>query len=329
MLPATLRPTFSFYVGPSIPHRITAAAACGDAVTVAGKGGPEAIRDLRRRGNFQTPVIFDRRGYELGADPVDLAEWIDEQRSVGADRVLTAGRLARYSKSEPTAWHDEVRAELALGGEFEATALIALDARILARFANDLVAIAGEYSAPLAIVLIDGADPLSHAGATDGLIRVARGLANVSLLRSDHGSIAVPAFGGAHASIGLAGYTRHYSMGRGRAKPTKTNRVFVRYYLDWFTADLIAGWSAAGRALNCDLPCCGGQPLDRFFDDRLDPLMHNMHAIAEFADYVLNADPVDRPRTFLDTVAQAHAHYDINGIHGPVSKPQLNSWALL
>ena len=138
---ATLQPSFSFYVGPSIPARITAAARLADAVTIGGKGGPDAIRKLRKIDQFQTPVIFDRRGYELGAGPIDVARWIDEQLKAGADRVLTSGRLARYTAADPTAWQDELRSELAVAGEFEATALVALDARILARFASELIAI--------------------------------------------------------------------------------------------------------------------------------------------------------------------------------------------
>jgi hypothetical protein len=54
-----------------------------------------------------------------------------------------------------------------------------------------------------------------------------------------------------------------------------------------------------------------------------------MTALAAFADEVLGADPMDRARTILDLVAKAHGRYDIAGLHGPMSKAQLNAWALL
>lgn len=323
----TLQPTFSFYVGPSDVALIAEVAAAADAVTVVGKGGPDAIRTLRRQG-FTATVLFDRAGYSANAGTVDIARWIDEQTTAGADRVLTAGRLVSLRAGEPQAWRDDLAAELALAEEFEATALVALDARILARHTTDLIALLGEARRPVALVLADRADPLALSGATDGLSRLVRATDQLSVLRADHGAVAVPAFGGAHAAFGLVASKRHYAMSAARAKRGNFARVFVPYYLDWFTADLIAGWAAAERALRCDLPCCEGRTMDRFLDTRLQPREHNMRAIAAFADYVLTPDPVDRPRTFLDAVATAHSHYDIDGLVGPTSKAQLNAWAL-
>ena len=330
MTPLTMQPSFSFHVGSSDSDLIVAAATLADAVTVSGKGGPKAIRKLRRQAGFSGPVLFDRCGYaEDEPGRIDVSRWLDEQLSAGADRLLSVGRLVRYKAAQPKDWRDLVTAEIEIAALHDATALIAIDGRILARFPDDLALVINDGSVPIALVLVDARDPLGLPGATDGLSRLIRGVDALSILRADHGAIAVPAFGGAHASMGLSGSTRHYSAGRGGAKPTPMNRVFVPHYLDWFTADLIAGWAAANSTLQCGLPCCNGQRLDRFFDLSLKPRTHNMTALAAFAEDVLGADPPDRARSFLDHVAKAHGRYDIAGFHGPTSKAQLNAWALL
>jgi hypothetical protein len=330
MTPVTMRPSFSFHVGSSNPDLIVAAATLADAVTVSGKSGPKAVRALRRRTGFDGAVLFDRCGYmEDEPDQIDVSRWLDEQRSADADRLLTVGRLVRFTAAQPDEWIDPFAAEIAIAAMHGATALIALDGRILARFPDELTRLINNGGVPVALVLVDAGDPLGLPGATDGLSRLVRRVDALSVIRADHGAIAVPAFDGAHASMGLSGSTRHYSAGRGGAKPTPMNRVFVPYYLDWFTADLIAGWAAANKVLQCHLPCCNGQRLDRFFDLSLKPRTHNMTALAAFGDEVLGAEPQDRARTFLDLVAKAHSRYDIAGLHGPTSKAQLNSWALL
>ena len=83
------------------------------------------------------------------------------------------------------------------------------------------------------------------------------------------------------------------------------SRVFVPP-LDWFLADKIAGWTAAGASIACSLPCCGGRSLERFDPDE-DEVPHNMTALAHFAYYVLDADPLDRPSVFRQEVRKAVA----------------------
>jgi hypothetical protein len=104
----TLRPSFSFHVGSSNPDLIVAGAALADAVTVSGKGGPKAVRALRRRNGFTNAVLFDRCGYAVDDfDRIDMSRWADEQRSAGADRVLTVGRLVRFTAANPDGWIDD------------------------------------------------------------------------------------------------------------------------------------------------------------------------------------------------------------------------------
>lgn len=115
---------------------------------------------------------------------------------------------------------------------------------------------------------------------------------------------------------------------RPRRRPGSSARVFVRPLLDWFLAEDIAGWVATGHDLVCDLPCCHGQSLDRFIDTDLDVNLHNMNTLAEFAEYILNAEVADRGPEFLEECRLASSKYGLAGIKGPQDpKAQLTSWA--
>ncbi len=61
-VPVTLAPSFSFYVPATRPDRISAAAAFGDALTVAGPTGPDVVGKLRDSG-FTKAALFDGMGY--------------------------------------------------------------------------------------------------------------------------------------------------------------------------------------------------------------------------------------------------------------------------
>ena len=50
----------------------------------------------------------------------------------------------------------------------------------------------------------------------------------------------------------------------------------------------------------CHLPCCNGRSLAQFLDPDLDADWHNMNALANLADYVINADAAHRATEFLN-----------------------------
>ena len=109
----------------------------------------------------------------------------------------------------------------------------------------------------------------------------------------------------------------------------RTARLFVRPLLDWFRASEIAGWTAAGSDIKCSLPCCGGESLARFLDEDLDATFHNMNALADFAEYVMNAPREDRQSEFLNACREAVARYGNAGFKGPENpKAQLTGWVV-
>ena len=72
--PRTLGSSMSFYVPvalrftPAHSELVTRASQFGDAVTLAGRGGPTLARRLRDQGlELETPLLFDAMGYKEGA----------------------------------------------------------------------------------------------------------------------------------------------------------------------------------------------------------------------------------------------------------------------
>lgn len=184
--PATLSGTFSFYV----PHTDTATLgvvdSLADAVTVKGPKGPATIRELRLRG-WDTPVIFDRSGYDPRTASVDSERWFDEQAAAGADRLLTAGTWVAWSEDRHTLGR-AIDIEIARCDDHpEATALLALDYRWLTKAPMDLAGALNSVGRPAALVLAHPTDPLGPGHAVEGLIAVTRSVENVSILRTDHG----------------------------------------------------------------------------------------------------------------------------------------------
>jgi hypothetical protein len=187
-----------------------------------------------------------------------------------------------------------------------------------------------ETSRPIALVLADRGDPLSLNGAVPGLRQLVARVPRLSLFRTDHGGVGALAFGAVHASMGLTTTTRHFAAAgmSPRRIVDNTARLFVRSILDWFRAAEIAGWTAAGSDFSCRLSCCAGAPLSQYLDPDLDATFHNMNSLADFADYILDADPTDRPALYLATCHAAISRYGLAGFNGPEhSKAQLNSWA--
>ena len=325
------RPTFSFYLTAHKckvdPGTALRAARLADSITVAGAKGPKIVRQLRTAG-LDAPARFDGLGYSTD-EPIDAAQWIQLQREADATELLLPGVLVPWNQGDHAALKAVIWQQGRIAGDLGASLLLALDARWIARGADRLIDSMLEAARPVALVLAHRADPLSEVGAVSELRRICARVPNLSVLRSDHGAVGALAFGARHAAMGLTTSTRHYagaSKGAWR-RPGTAARVFVRLLLDWFLASDIAGWTAAGNLLACRLPCCGGRSLDRFLDPQNEVTIHNMMALADFARFVISAEPVDRAAGFLRACQEATSRYGLAGLHGPENpKPQLTSW---
>ena len=327
------RPTFSIYV-PALrcvrsPHVVAAAAGLVGAVTVAGPEGPAVIRRQRDLG-LDCSVLFDGLGY-ADRDVPTPANWVAVQRAAGAARRLLPGVFLDWDRNDNTAFLLAADEQSRIARDLDATQLFAIDVRWIARKPEVVIDALMSANQPVALVLVHRGDPLSEPRAIQGLRRVVKQVNRMFLLRSDHGAIGALAFGAEHASVGLTTSTRHYAPpAKGaRRRPGQSARLFVRPLLDWFLASDVAGWTAAGEAIVCDLPCCHGQSLARFLDPDLDADWHNMNALAALADYVINAPKSDRASEFLSQCRSATKWYDLAGFKGPEKpKAQLTGWAL-
>jgi len=327
-VPATSVASFSWYLPPS--HKLLLkGAALADALTIVGPNGPSEIRKLRDAG-LDRPVLFDGTGYK-GTTLPSIDSWVKLQRTAGADRVLLPGVFVPWDKDSDDSLKQAVKAQAAIAHDVDASLLLAIDARWMAKRVQRLTEVLTQAERPIAIVLAHRADPLSIGDAVTGLRWLASRVPDLSFLRSDHGSIGAVAFGARHAAVGLSTTNRHYATAQ--MKPHRhvgrSARVFDRRLLDWFRASEIAGWSAAAAEIRCGLSCCGGQPLDRFLDEDLDATWHNMVALADFANQIIGPDPEDRAAAFLSECRQATARYGVAGFKGPENpKAQLTGWVL-
>jgi len=326
-LQVTMLPSFSLYVTASNLERIKQAAEFGDAITIAGPKGPANINKLCA-GGFAKPVLFDGTGYAGVELPAD--RWVSEQHRAGADRALLPGVFVRWDKDDDTEMLTVIAEQARMAADLDATLLLAIDGRLLAKRHTALSDALIAAERPTALVLADPRDPLAIKGAVAGLRSLAGRAPHLSMLRCDHGGLGAVAIGGGHAAMGLSTSTRHFvATGmKARRLVDNTARVFVRSVLDWYRAAEIAGWSSAGAQLGCPLKCCCGESLARYLDGDLDATWHNMNALADFGEFVLNADPDDRTAEFVNACRSAMSRYGLAGIHGPdLPKPQLTSWA--
>lgn len=324
----TAHPSMSWYLRTSHPL-LKRSVGLVDALTVSGRRGPAEIRRLRESG-LSVPVLFDGCGY-AGQDLPLPAEWVALQVEAGADRLLLPGVYAPWDKDDNTGLTALAKEQSAMSVDLDAGMLIAIDSRWLVKKCDIVLEVLLKAARPTALVLADRADPLAVGGAVQGLRRLAQSIPQLSILRSDHGALGAVAFGAVHASIGLNTSTRHFAAAamRPRRLPGGSSRVFVRPLLDWFRASEIAGWSAAGVDLRCNLPCCSGAGLDRFLDDDVDATWHNLNALADFADVVFSVNEEDRAIEFLNACRAAASRYGLAGFKGPENpKAQLTGWAL-
>lgn len=329
-------PSFSFYLtepscktGSGLEIAQTAARLAGS-LTIAGPKGPGRIHRLRALG-IDVPILFDREGYRADEAP-DPEEWVRTQLDVGgAARALLPGVLLSLDLDNPSEFTRAILEQGRIAEALGAVILVAVEAKVLGEHCDAFIDALGIAGRPVAIVLVDGGDPLALAGAVQGLQRCARQLSDMTLLRSDQGAIGAIACGANHASIGITTTTRHLTTINypPRGRRDRSQRVFVAQAFDWFVARDIAAWRTTGLVFACDLTCCRGQTLDRFFDPDQDVRLHNMTTLAELAQAIIGADPSQRRELFIDWCIAATQLYGPGRVPNLVKpKPQLESWAL-
>lgn len=327
------RPSYSFYLTSHKckrnPQTAIHAARLAGSLTVSGPGGPTIVRRLRAEG-LDIPVRFDGVGYD-GEQRLDPSEWVRAQREADAAELFLPGVLVLWDGGNDELLLNIVREQTRIAGELGASLLLALDARWIANKTDELVEVLSSTQRPIAIVMMHRGDPLSIAGAVAGLRRLASRVKDLSILRSDHGAIGALAFGASHAAIGLTTTTRHYAPPSTRPWRRRDNspRLFIRSHLDWFLASNIAGWASTGGDFECTLSCCLGRSLGRFLDAAEDHDLHNMTALADFADRIVLADRSDRGTEFLSCCNAAASRYGLGSLYGPPEpKAQLTGWVL-
>lgn len=222
----------------------------------------------------------------------------------------------------------------AVARDLDGVLLLAIDSRWLAYRTTSVLEVLRDAGVPVALVLADPKDPLARSGAVAGLRRLAQGLPDLMLLRSDHGSIGAVAFGATHASIGLTTSTRHFVATPMKAykRRNPSARLFVRTLLDWFLASDIAGWTAAGTDTVCSLACCEGGDLSRFLDEDLASAAtwHNLNALANFAELIHSVNEEERGAEFFRECQDAVIRYGQAGFKGPENpKAQLTGWSFI
>ena len=327
---------FSFYVtevairqGQGLALARTAARLAG-ALTIAGPAGPGRVHRLRALG-VNVPIFFDGLGY-AGKELPPPEEWIRTQRQVGeATQAFLPGVFVHWDAADRAGLVATIREQGRIAADTGASLLIALDARCLTKETDLLLDELRAVSRPVALVLAESGDPLSLSGAVSGLRRLASHVDDLSLLRTDHGGIGALSFGVKHASVGLTTTTRHYApkFSNPHKNIEPSQRLFVAQLMDWFKARDVAAWAAASLVFSCDLPCCNGLRLERFFDPDNDATLHNMTASAELASRVLHSSPSDRHTHFIRLCQTAIKNYGLGIVQG-LEKPkrQLTSWAL-
>ena len=336
-LPRTLRETFSFYVGGRNAERIRACSEQSDAVVVAGVKGPSTVRGLREVG-WSGTVIFDGMAYDKREFSIDPLQWLDEQRSAGADRILTPGIWVGAAPGH-LPFDAQVEDEVRLAVLNNATCLIAIDRRWLTKSSqlDEMKRCLQGLNVPAALVLGDQSDPMKYPGAVEGLVAISKAVDKLSILRCDQAGIGALAFGATHASLGLTASHRHVVPPGENAFARRNDwsaRVFVRELLDWFTASRIGELSTTKVAPICHATCCKGERIDRFLDERRkhEADLHNRTVLAALAEEILEAPVEDgvRRKVFGQICHEAVVRYGVMGDwKTEISpKPQLTQWAL-
>jgi hypothetical protein len=112
---------------------------------------------------------------------VDRARWFDDQRSAGADRLLTPGCWVG-SEAGHLPFDGQIDAEASVARDNNATCVLAVDYRWLTKSSqhDEMLESLRGLGLPVALVLADQGDPLGHPGAVDALVALTTLIHNYS-----------------------------------------------------------------------------------------------------------------------------------------------------
>jgi hypothetical protein len=313
------------------------------AVVLSGTAGLRVARQLRLTGH-QADLRVDPLGY-LATPPYDEGtlfrlepDWAALQRAAEVTEVLSPGVYVPPEDRNLLSAAFEGQQEWAqrAGG---ATIQVALHWRWLVDGIAQLLSALDDVETHVALLLADSNDPLSKAGAVEGLARVAAAHPSVALHRCDLGGLGLVALGGRHGVIGVGTSQRHVvplDKKAGGAPGDRSPSVFIPELLGWLKGTRLAGLAASDKKdrFTCYLPGCDGRPYRSFYDpDSKDAAVaHNQHAVEAVVSQVLAASSAHRFATFRGLCEAAiAAAAELSGeLRQEIAvSPQLEAWARL
>lgn len=285
-------------------------------VVLNGTEGLRVARQLRTAG-FTTDLRVDPLGYETKPPDEDgvlfrlEADWASMQRTAGVTELLSPGVYVSEGDADLLAAALQGQQEWAenAGG---ATLRIAIHWRWLVDDRDALISAIEGVESPVALLLADSNDPLSKAGAVDGLASVVAAHPDVALHRCDLGGLGAVALGARHGVIGIGTSLRHVvppDKNAGGRPGDRSPSVFIPELLSFLKGSRLAGLAASdstGR-FSCELPGCDGRPYRTFRDpsSKADALAHNQHSVEQVVAKVLDENTQRRFAMFRELCENA------------------------
>jgi len=337
------RSTLSWQLGASSVDQAVRFSSGPMSVVLSGTDGLRVGRQLRAA-NFTTDLRVDPLGYETkppreeGALFRLEADWAKMQRDAGVTELLSPGVYVPEG--------DPGLLAAALAGQEEwaanaggATLQIAIHWRWLVDGCGALIAALDDTDSRVALLLADSNDPLSKAGAVEGLASVVAAHPNIALHRCDLGGLGAVALGARHGVIGVGTTLRHVvppDKNAGGRPGDRSPSVFIPDLLSFLKGTRLAGLAAGDREgrFSCELPGCDGRPYRTFRDpaSKADALVHNQHAVEQIVAKVLDVSATRRFALFRELCENAIvAAAELSGeLRQDVTvSSQLTSWTAL
>lgn len=337
------RGTLSWHLGASSVDQAIRFSSGPMSVVLSGTEGLRVARQLRAA-NYTTDLRVDPLGYETKPPSEEgalfrlEADWAEMQREAGVTELLSPGVYVPEGDADLLAAALEGQQEWAAGA-VGATLQIAIHWRWLADDCEALIAALDNTDSKVALLLADSNDPLSKAGAVEGLASVVAAHPDIALHRCDLGGLGAVALGGRHGVVGIGTSLRHVvppDKKAGGRPGDRSPSVFIPELLSFLKGSRLAGLAASdskGR-FSCELPGCDGRPYRTFRDpaSETDALVHNQHSVEQVVAKVLAEGSGRRFAMFRELCENAIvAASQLSGeLHQDVAvSPQLASWATL
>lgn len=313
-------------------------------VVLSGVNGLRVARQLRAA-DYTTDLRVDPLGYEKKPPNEDGVlfrlepDWVGMQRTAGVTEILSPGVYVPEGDSSLLAAALEGQQEWAANAA-GATLQIAIHWRWLVDGCAELLAALKNVEARVALLLADSNDPLSKAGAVEGLASVVSAHPDIALHRCDLGGLGAVALGSRHGVIGIGTSLRHVvppNKNAGGRPGDRSPSVFIPELFSFLKGSRLAGLAASdpkGR-FSCDLPGCDGRPYRNFYDPSSKDLalVHNQHAVEKVVAEVLGeASTASRFAKFRELCENATVRAsELSGeLRQDVTvSPQLTAWATL